>query len=64
MQAQRGLGDFFCIYFIANLQSTPPGAISKCVRGTKSEGRSHPAMTLLLRRFKVPRFLDIGTIWW
>jgi hypothetical protein len=25
------MGEFFFIYIIANLQSTPPGAISKCV---------------------------------
>jgi hypothetical protein len=39
----------FLLFFIkdsANLQSTPSGAISKCVREGKPEGRSHPVMTL------------------
>jgi hypothetical protein len=37
------------LFFIknnANLQSTPSGAIRKCVRGSKPEGRSHPITTL------------------
>jgi hypothetical protein len=35
----------FFYYICANLQSTPPGAISKCVNRAGLEGRSHPAMT-------------------
>jgi hypothetical protein len=36
----------FLIKNNANLQSTPSGAISKCVKGSKPEGRSHTITTL------------------
>jgi len=37
---------FFLFISNANLQSTPPGAISKCAKAAELEGRNHPSMTL------------------
>jgi hypothetical protein len=42
----RSFKSFFYIKNNADLQSTPSGAISKCVIGSNPEGRSHPITTL------------------